>query len=182
MRIAEITRGPLARAGRQLVWWIGPIFVPAMRSRRHFVAGHRWVAAGDHQRAADAFAAGLAYKPWAFGMLIHYGCALKNAGRTDEAVAAFDRARQLDPRDAHMHEQIGHLNVMAGHHEKASEHYLLAAQERRRSLSRGGFDVLLRLVPDGARPELRRLNGEDSSFVPLVLSASRLSVAGPGTA
>ena len=163
----------LSRTGQSLVSLIGPIFVRALRSRRHFTAGHELVAAGQHERAAAAYAAGLAYKPSAFHIWIQYGCALKDAGKFNEAATAFDRALLLDAADANLHVLIKKLNTLAATHGLASEDYRPAGRKRRRSLSPEGLAALLRLVPEPDRPELRNRHGKDAAFVPLVLRASR---------
>lgn len=180
MRRAQITRGLarlLFRAGRSVVWLVGPIFVPALRSRRHFLAGHALSDVGEHERAAVAYATGLAYKPSAFHMWVKYGCSLKDAGKLVEASAALDRALLLDPGDPDLHALIRHLNGLAVQHGTAPEDYRPAGQELRRSLSPEGLAVLLRLVPESGRPVLRKLHGKDPTFIPLVLRVSSISGA-----
>ena len=74
----------------------------------HVAMGHvHYFGRRDYRRALAEFAIALKSLPNDAGLWFAIGAVHRRLGEWDEVVAAFERARQLNPRDAHLVEDLG---------------------------------------------------------------------------
>ncbi|MBP0444049.1 glycosyltransferase [Roseomonas sp. SSH11] len=82
--------------------------------------------AGDHQGAARLFAEAAALSADPAPLMLWQGHALQAAGRTDEALAAYEQAAAEAPADPAPHRHRGHALRLASRPEEAGQAYALA--------------------------------------------------------
>jgi len=98
---------------------------------RRFMLAHAVLEGGNPTRAADEYRTAIAMRgdrpvrePMVFG---YYGQALAAVGRTEEAVAEYRRAVELDPNAAPVRNSLGQALVRLGRHAEAETHLRAAA-------------------------------------------------------
>ena len=90
-------------------------------------AGNRARDQQDWPRAAAYYRAYLDHRPRRFAIWVQYGHALKESGQRAAALAAYSEALRLDPDDADLLLNLGHLHKVMGHADLAVGFYQRSA-------------------------------------------------------
>ncbi|KAM6910330.1 peroxisomal biogenesis factor 5 isoform 2-T2 [Xenentodon cancila] len=102
---------------------------------------------GEYDKAVDCFSAALSVTPQDYLLWNKLGATLANGSRSEEAVAAYRRALELQPGFIRSRYNLGISCVNLGAHREAVEHFLEALSLQRQA---AGSDVRSARGPGGA--------------------------------
>ncbi|XP_056901923.1 LOW QUALITY PROTEIN: peroxisomal biogenesis factor 5 [Takifugu flavidus] len=93
---------------------------------------------GEYDKAVDCFSAALSVTPQDYLLWNKLGATLANGSRSEEAVAAYRRALELQPGFVRSRYNLGISCVNLGAHREAVEHFLEALSLQRQAAGDGG--------------------------------------------
>uniref|UniRef100_A0A665VJ29 Peroxisomal targeting signal 1 receptor n=1 Tax=Echeneis naucrates TaxID=173247 RepID=A0A665VJ29_ECHNA len=93
---------------------------------------------GEYDKAVDCFSAALSVTPQDYLLWNKLGATLANGSRSEEAVAAYRRALELQPGFVRSRYNLGISCVNLGAHREAVEHFLEALSLQRQAIGDGG--------------------------------------------